>query len=103
MNGELGVLYQGDEQIGGFFDWEIDISSISTIRNGWYEFKVTKEITTQSYWLNLAPDGDCFEIKFYKVIRGRLVLIDSGKVEINLPDKTLNCRIYIPLEIRWIG
>ena len=104
MNGVLGVLYQGGKQVGGIYDWDIDIiTSNSTIRNGWYEFKVFKEITAQSYWLNLAPDSDYFEIKFYKAIRGQLVLIDGGKVGVSLPDKTLDRRLHIPLEIRWVS
>ena len=103
MNGELGVLYQGNKQVGGIYDWEIDIISDSTIRNGWYEHKITKGITAQSYWLTDAPDSNCFEVKFYKAIRGRLVLMDAGKIELDLPNRVLDHRFYIPLEIRWIG
>ncbi len=100
MNGELAVLYQETKQVGGLYDWEIEIISQSTIRNGWYEHKITKGITAQSYWLTDAPDGNCFEIKFYKAIRGQLVLIDSGEIEIDLPNKTIDHRFYIPLVVR---
>ena len=103
MNGDLAVLYQGGKQVGGLFDWEIDIISNSTIRNGWYEVKISKGITAQGYWLTCAPDGCYFEVIFYKAIRGRLVLMDSGKVEVDLPDKTLDRRLHIPLEIRWVS
>ncbi len=102
MNGELAVLYQRGKQIGGLYDWEINLILNSTVRNGWYEYKISKDIATRSYWLNIAPDDSYFEVKFYKAIRGQLVLIDSGKVEIDLPSKTLDRRLYIPLEIRWV-
>ncbi len=103
MNGELGVLYQGGKQVGGFFDWEIDLTLVPTMRNGWYSFKAFKRITIQSYWLINAPDGSCYEAKLYKAIRGQLILMDSGRVEVNLPNRTLDRRLCIPLEIRWIG
>ncbi len=103
MNGELGVLYQEDKQVGGLYDWEIITISQSTVRDGWYDFKVAKEITARSYWLIVTPDGSIFEVKFYKAIRGQLILVDKGITMIDLPDKTLDHRLYIPLEIMWIG
>ncbi len=103
MNGEIGVIYQEDKQVGGIYDWKIDITPIPTIRDGWYEFKVSKEVTAQSYWLITVPNGNCFEVKFYKVIQWHLVLMDGGKVEVDLPNRILDHRLYAPLEIRWIG
>ncbi len=103
MNGELAALYQGGKQVGGIYDWQIDILFDSVIKNGWYEHKIIKNITAQGYWLNIAPDSDYFCVEFYKVIRGQLVLIDTGKVEVDLPNKILDRRVYIPLEIRWLG
>ncbi len=104
MNGEIAVLYQGNKQIGGLYDWKIDITSESTIKNGWRESRICKEIAAQSYWLIDTPACNCFELKFYKVERGYLVLIDSGKVKIDLPSvRVLDCRLTIPIEIRWLG
>ncbi len=103
MNGEIAALFQG-KQVGGLYSWEIDLQFNSTIKNGWREFKViNKRISATSYWLNFIPEGRCFEVKFYKVSAGQLVLIDQGKVEIDLPDKTLDKKIHIPLEIRWLS
>ncbi len=104
MNGELAVLYQDNKQSGGLYNWEINITSESIIRNGWREFKVVKEITAQGYWLLTPPTDNCFEIKFYKVQGGCLVLIGSGKAEIDLPSvRVMDCRLTIPIEIRWLG
>ncbi len=104
MNGELAVLYQGGKQVGGLYDWAVNLISTHNIRNGWREFKIVKkEITAYSYWLTLAPGSDCFEAQFYKAIQGQLVLIDRGKIEVALPNQTLDRRLYIPFEIRWRG
>ncbi len=104
MNGELGVLYQEEKQVGGLYGWEIDFAYDSTVSNGWREFKITKGISAASYWLNFVPDGNCFDIKLYKAIRGQLVLVDSGKVMINLPSvRIFDTKLNIPIEIRWIG
>ena len=101
MNGGIAVLYQG-KQVGGMYDWKIDITPNSILRDGWREFKVTKEITAHSYWLTDTPSDNCFEVKFYKVVRGQLALMDSGMIEIDLHDKTVGRLIYTPLEIRWV-
>ncbi len=104
MNGELGVLYQEGKQVGGVYDWQVDIIPIPTIRDGWWEYKVKKEITAKSYWLTIAPANNQFNIQLLKVVRGQLVLMDSGRVEIDLPSvRILNCKRTIPLELRWIS
>lgn len=103
MNGEIGVLYQG-EQVGGIYDWLVSLVWDSIVVNKSREYKVIKKILANSYWLVKAPDGNCFDIELYKTIQGALVLMDKGKVIIDLPDiKTLDRRLYAPVEIRWIS
>ena len=100
---EIGVLYQG-EQVGGIYDWDISLIWDSVIVNKWREHKVKKNITANSYWLIKPPDGNCFDIELYKTIQGALVLMDTGNVAIDFPDvKTLDRRLYAPIEIRWLG
>ncbi len=101
MDGELAVLSQGGIQVGGLYDWELNTLFETNINNGWYEHKIKREITTRSYWLTVAPDGPC-EIQLYKACRGQLVLVGEGRVEITMIDKTLNRRLYSPVEIRWL-
>lgn len=102
MNGEIAALYQNGKQVGGVYNWNINLASATTTVNGWQEYKFVKNITANSYWLTLAPDSNVFEVKFYKSIQGRLVLIDDGIVEITLPDTaTLDRRLDAPLEIIW--
>ena len=103
MNGELGVIYQDGKQVGGIYDWEVDIIPIPTIQDGWREYKIKKEITAKSYWLTNAPANNQFDIQLLKVVRGQLVVMDGGKVKIDLPNKTLDRRIDIPLQIWWVG
>ncbi len=102
MNGKIAVLYQGGKQVGGLFDWQIDMILPPSIKNGWREYKLIKEITARSYWLIDAPDGNLFEVKFYNAIRGHLVLIATGMVEVNLPKIIVNKKIFMPLKLRWI-
>ncbi len=103
MDGELATLYQLGKQVGGLFDWQIDFSFLSGVRNGWYEHKPIKHILARGYWLILAPDSFCFKADFYKVIQGQLVLMDAGKIEIDFPIRTLDQRLYAPIDVRWIG
>jgi len=103
MDGEIGALYQDGQQVGGIFDWEVTVSKRSADNGDWKDVKVFKDITAKSYWLIDAPASNYYEVKFFKAMRGRLVLLDSGRIEIELPNKSLDRRFYIPLEMRWIG
>ena len=103
MNGELGVIYQDNKQVGGFFDWEIEVTPNVTIEKEWREYKIFKRITTRSYWLSIVHSNNLFEAVFYKVVEGQLVLMDEGMVLIDLPHRILGHRYYIPIEILWMG
>lgn len=103
MNGEIGALFQHDKQVGGVYNWSINLAiDVSTNKELWYEYKVKKVITAHSYWLVSVPADNCFEAKFYKKIKGQLVLMDDGMVVVDLPDTTtLNRVLDAPLEIVW--
>jgi len=102
MNGEIAALYQNNKQVGGVYSWEINLANDSTTVNGWQESTFKKNISANSYWLVETPVDDCFEVKFYKVMQGSLVLMDEGIVDILLPDTiTLDRRLDAPLEIIW--
>jgi len=103
MNGEIGVLYQ-DKQIGGVYNWRINLTYEPTVRDGYHHLKVKKTIIAQSYWLIETPSDNIYDIELYKRVNKQLVLMDAGKVRIRFPDcKTLNRRLDAPIEIRWIG
>jgi len=104
MTGKIGVLYQNGKQVGGIFDWEISAGMDSTAKNSWVERKVAKQITAQSYWLVNKPNGDIFDAEFYQHIKGRLVLIDTGTVRLNLPEANILDRTLLaPLRLRWMN
>ena len=104
MEGELAALYQDNKQVGGIYNWRINLDSDFTTVNGWQIYTFKKQITASCYWLLSAPAGNSFEIKLYKSLQGQLILMDEGKVEIDLPDiKTLNRRLDAPLEIIWLS
>ena len=69
----------------------------------WAAPKVFKKVSANSYWLIAEPDGDIFEADFYQQIQNQLVLMDTGRVKLGLPDtKTLNRTLSAPLTLRWI-
>ena len=76
----------------------------NSAKDGWVEKRVAKQITALSYWLVNKPNGDIFDTEFYQFMEGRLVLIDTGTVNVKLPevnilDKTLSA----PLRLRWMN
>lgn len=106
MEGSLGVLYQGNRQVGGFFDWQIDIQIEQKPQKGNHKvwIMVAKKVTAISYWLTEEPKGSTFEAKFYQYMGNRLVLADKGIVEIDLPDvKTLDRKLLAPMEMQWMN
>ncbi len=69
----------------------------------WAAPRVSKKVTARSYWLITEPDGDIFEVDFYQQIKNQLVLMDTGRVKLKLPDTTtLNRTLSAPLVLRWI-
>ena len=103
MNGEIGTLNQEGRQIGGFFDWSIDIVLDETIRHGVRELGVRKIVSASRYWLLEIPNSDIYEARFYKMISGQLVLMDEGQIGLGLPDKeTLDRVLSAPLGMRWM-
>lgn len=103
MEGEIAVLYQMNKQIGGVYDWSINLSSDYTVEGGYQKYKFKKNISANAYWLIDTPADDCYEVKFYKIQQGSLILMDAGIVDINLPDtKTFNRRLDAPVDLIWI-
>lgn len=102
MNGEIGVLYQG-EQIGGIFNWEIEgVMGEGSIR-GWKAPSATKKVTAFSYWLSEKPKGDIFRVELYQRAGDQLVLMDTGKVRVKLPEvDILNKKLLASIRLRWI-
>jgi len=103
MIGDIGVLHQSGKQVGGIFNWSID-GAITAGRQGmWAAPSVSKKVKANSYWLITEPDGDIFEVDFYQQLSNQLVLMDTGKVKLLLPDiETLDRTLRAPLTLRWI-
>lgn len=102
MNGEIGVLYQG-EQVGGVFDWEIEGIMGEGSKGRWKAPIVTKKVTALNYWLIKKPNGDIFKVELYQRVKNQLVLIDAGKVKLKLPETDiLDKKLLARLRLRWI-
>jgi len=101
MEGEIGVLYQG-EQVGGFFDWQFNIGLEPIPDKEWASYKVIPPyITARSYWLTRELEGADFRADFFKFMNGQLILMDSSRVELKLPNMTIGKRLLAPIRMRW--
>jgi len=101
MNGEIGVLYQG-KQVGGFFDWQFSINFEPTPGKEWANYKVNPpHIIARSYWLTKELNGTIFRADFYRFMNGQLILMDSSRVELKLPNMTIGKRLLAPIRMRW--
>ncbi len=104
LSGQVVVLNQNGEQVGGLFDWSTNVVMNYTTKDGSREYKPTKHIDAQSYWLLEHLDSNEFDAEFFVVQGGQLLLIDKGNVVIDFPDLvTLDQRLYAPIEVRWLG
>ena len=83
----LGVLKQGGEQVGGFFEWEISHSLLTLPqRDKWTNYKEGGwRATGKRPWFLVKPDGDEFDVTFYSFLRGKLVEHHSVRVKGRLP------------------
>lgn len=103
MIGVIGTLSQDNKQVGGIFNWSIDGVVAQGRMGRWKAPHISKKVTARSYWLLTEPDGDIFKVDFYQQLNNQLILIDTGKVKLGLPDTTtLNRTLLAPLTLRWI-
>ena len=108
MTGEIGVLYQNGQQIGGFFDWEIRVDLVPSEgfgRDSWSSWKVNaKRTTAVNYWLLGKPNGSVFDAEFYQHINDQLILMDAGKVSMEFPEENaFNTKLLGLIEIIWMN
>jgi len=101
--GCIASLRQHGKQVGGILNWSIDGRFESGRMGMCAAPKVFKSVKANSYWLISEPNSDIFEVDFYQQINNQLVLMDTGKVKVGLPDTTtLNRILSAPLTLRWI-
>jgi hypothetical protein len=74
LNGELGVLFK-DEQIGGFYDWELDLSLLESSTSVVPKIRLTYR---RLFFIKPHEDGE-YLVRFYQ-LKGRLVLIQENPV-----------------------
>jgi len=82
--GEIGTLNQGGKQVGGFRDWQIDLTTDNIPRRGYFDKKVKIRLQADRYWLLDKPAGDNYTAKFYQHISGQLALVAEHDVNISL-------------------
>lgn len=71
MKGKLGVIFRGDKQVGGFFNWNEDtILNESSNRDGNLVHKfVSWRLTAPSYWLFDMISGEVM-VRLYQANKG---------------------------------
>ena len=97
--GKVGAFFDGDKQIGGFFDWSLTINLVSGIDGDFRTHRVASwSAITKAYW---------FERKLYNVeVRFFSDATDhywSGKAKLGLYRYRPNVLIKEPLEFHGNG
>ena len=104
QEGQIASLKQNGRQVAGLYDWDCRVILNYTTKDGMKDYKPTKKLSARSYWLIEPVESNEFEAEFYQIFNNDLILIDAGKVVIDFPDcRTVNQRLYAPIEIRWIS
>ena len=104
LQSQIATLKQNGKQVGGLYDCEARVILQYTTVNGWKEYKPLKKITALSYWLLEPIQSNEFDAEFFTVNSNQLVMVDAGRVVIDFPDlRTLDRRLYAPLEIKWVS
>uniref|UniRef100_A0A6M3LQX6 Uncharacterized protein n=1 Tax=viral metagenome TaxID=1070528 RepID=A0A6M3LQX6_9ZZZZ len=104
LTSQIATLKQNGKQVGGLFDCEIRVVLQYATVNGMKEYKPLKKISAMSYWLLETIQGNEFDAEFFTVNSNQLVTVDAGRVVIDFPDvRTLDQRLYAPIDVRWIG
>ena len=87
MNGELGTLFQQGRQVGGFFDWHIDVAVLESTSRQHREFVIGNcKATAQRFWMLEWPNGNAMEARFYFYRNGALLLCNVNDVILVLPE-----------------
>ena len=95
MEGKLGGLFSGDEQIGGLLDWKFEVIFAQfPDANQHIVYKFSKWIlTASSYWL--FKEVNCVTVRLYSGDR-----YWEGEGNINsIPSKVYDTMIHKPIEI----
>mgnify|MGYP001567992784 FL=1 len=101
---QVATLKQNGKQVGGLYDIEIRVILQYTTVDGMKEYKPVKKITALSYWLLEPIQSNEFDAEFFAINSNTLITVDAGKIVIDFPDvRTLDRRLYAPIEVRWIG
>jgi hypothetical protein len=93
MFGEVASIIQDNKQIGGLFDWTIQLVEEKGSKNGWVSNKPHKVFSAKYYWLLEIPKSNEFEIKFYQIAGNDLCFVSREKVKLNFPSLELDKKL----------
>ena len=87
MNGQIGVLHQDNEQIGGFRNWTIksDLAPVQS-NTGWASYQPSWKALGKKPFFLKVPRDNIFDVTFYTVINNVLVEVYKEKVKAILPN-----------------
>lgn len=75
--GQIGTIFDGNKQIGGFTGWCIEVR---------IEGKAKTYISASGFWM-LEKPPDKVMAKFYQILDNDLVLANERLVSLSLPDE----------------
>lgn len=80
MNGDCGVFYDGDRQVGGCFTWNVDTKLAELPGGKWKRYKVvSRVIKTERWWL--FEHVERFRIELFWLINEKLVYANSADIK----------------------
>lgn len=80
MNGDCGVFYDGDRQVGGCYGWVIDTKLGALPCDKWKKYKVlSRVIKTERWWL--FEDVTKFRIELFWMKNGKLIYANSADIK----------------------
>jgi hypothetical protein len=84
MYGQLGALYQDGKQLGGFYDWTLDLSMthLETADSRVYKVHAIKSIASRYYLFSEPTEGE-ITANYYQLIKGKLVLMARHNITLS--------------------
>jgi hypothetical protein len=80
MNGDCGIFYDGDRQVGGCYSWVVDTKLGVQPSDKWKNFKVlSRSIKTERWWL--FENITAFTVKLYEMKGDDLIYANSADIK----------------------
>lgn len=84
--GKLGTLHIDGRQVGGFLDWEIEVTTYPVSKGKTRASKLAQwKAVARKFWMLEKINTDCLEAIFYCFNGQDLIPVSQNQVKLNLP------------------